>query len=269
MGSVPCKVALLRKLKTTGRWLMICPKCSFEQADGKKECAKCGVVFEKYLKLGTPPPQTAAPSPEGQGEAVEQRISIRELLFEVEVETNPFYFGGRVLLFLVILVWGIKLILTPMGGEYKMSSFMHLINLPFHEAGHLVFRPLGQWMTSLGGTLGQLLMPLVCLAVFLLKARNAFGASVCLWWFGENFMDIAPYINDARALQLPLLGGNVGESSPYGFHDWEYILNEIGWIRYDHTLAQIADKTGALLILGSLAWGGYLLFRQFRNLDLK
>jgi len=62
---------------------------------------------------------------------------------------------------------------------------------------------------------------------------------------------------------------NVGESSPYGFHDWEYILNEIGWIRYDHTLAQMADKTGALIILASLAWGAYLLFKQFRNLDLK
>jgi hypothetical protein len=248
---------------------MICPKCSFEQGDERRECAKCGVVFEKYLKRGPTTPAAVTPSHQEQEVEIEQKISARDLLFEVEVETNPLYFGGRVFLFLVILVWGIKLILTPMGDDYKMSSFMHLINLPFHEAGHMVFRPLGQWMTSLGGTLGQLLMPLVCLAVFLLKARNAFGASVCLWWFGENFMDIAPYVNDARALQLPLLGGNVGESSPYGFHDWEYILNEIGWIRYDHTLAQMADKSGALIVLASLAWGGYLLFKQYKNLDFK
>jgi hypothetical protein len=248
---------------------MICPKCSFEQAEDRKDCAKCGVVFDKYLKRATTAPAAIESSPKGKEVAVEQEISVRDLLFEVEVETNPLYFGGRAFLFLIILVWGIKLILTPMEGEYKMSSFMHLINLPFHEAGHVVFRPLGQWMTSLGGTLGQMLMPLVCLSVFLLKTRNPFGSSVCLWWFGENFMDIAPYINDARALQLPLLGGNVGESSPYGFHDWEYILNEIGWIRYDHMLAQMADKTGALIVLVSSAWGGYLLFKQFKNLDLK
>jgi hypothetical protein len=187
----------------------------------------------------------------------------------VEEDANPLYFGGRVLFFLLILVWGVKLILTPMGDGYKMNSFMHLVNLPFHEAGHIVFRLFGQWIASLGGTLGQMLMPLICLAVFLLQARNPFGASACLWWFGENFMDIAPYINDARTLKLPLLGGNVGESSPYGFHDWEYLLNEIGWLRYDHTLAQVADKTGAILVLISLAWGGYLLLGQFRNLDLK
>jgi len=245
---------------------MICPKCGFEQVDVNKECGKCGLIFEKYAKRGKPIPEQEKPSPEEQEAVVEQRFSIRELLFDVEVDTNPFYFGGRVLLFLIILVWGFKLVLTPMGGDYKMNSFMHLINLPFHEAGHIIFRPLGQWIASLGGTLGQLLMPLVCLAVLLLKTRDAFGASVGLWWFGENFMDIAPYINDARALKLPLLGGNVGESSPYGFHDWEYLLNEIGWLRHDHTLAQIADKAGALLILASLAWGAYLLFRQYRNL---
>ena len=53
----PCQVAPLRKLKTTGRRLMICPKCSFEQADGKKECAKrggadpSGCAMEKLLQL--------------------------------------------------------------------------------------------------------------------------------------------------------------------------------------------------------------------------
>jgi hypothetical protein len=99
------------------------------------------------------------------------------------------------------------------------ESFLNLINLPFREARHIFFLPFGEFVTSLRGTLGQLLMPLIATLVLLLQTRDPFGASVALWWFGENFFDIAPYINDARAGQLPLLGGKFGHSSPYGFHD--------------------------------------------------
>jgi hypothetical protein len=123
-------------------------------------------------------------------------------------------------------------------------------------------------MTSLGGTLGQLLIPMICLLVFLLKAKNPFGASVSLWWFGENFMDIAPYINDARNQDLVLLGGITGREADYGYHDWEFILNEIGLLRYDHTLAHMAYNFGIVLMLISFVWAGYLLFKQYRNLDL-
>jgi hypothetical protein len=69
---------------------------------------------------------------------------------------------------------------------------LHLVNLPFHEAGHVIFSPFGRFMQVLGGTLGQLLMPTICMAVLLLRTREAFGAAVALWWLGENFMDVAP-----------------------------------------------------------------------------
>ncbi|MFC1532638.1 hypothetical protein ACFLZG_02790 [Thermodesulfobacteriota bacterium] len=104
--------------------------------------------------------------------------------------------------------------------------------------------------------------------IFILTRKDSFAASACLWWFGENFIDLAPYINDARAGVLPLLGGNTGRNSPYGFHDWEFILNEIGLLRFDHLLAGIAHKIGIILMVTALAWAGYLLFKQFKNLDL-
>ena len=81
-------------------------------------------------------------------------------------------------------------------------------------------------------------------------------------------MDIAPYINDARDQELLLLGGITGKEADYGYHDWEYILNEIGLIRYDHLLAHLADKWGTLLMFASFAWAGYVLFKQYKNLDL-
>ena len=77
---------------------------------------------------------------------------------------------------------------------------------------------------------------------------------------------MAPYINDARAGQLPLLGGNYGHSSPYGFHDWEFILTESGLLHYDHLLAQAAFVIGSLLMLLALLWGAMLLITQFKEL---
>jgi len=245
---------------------MQCPKCGFEQTDQNTECQKCGVIFDKYLKLieiaHSPAhlnsKRSATKSPKWQ--------FIKELCFSVKPEINPLIFGGRGLLFSVILIWSLKFFLNPMETNYALDSFWHLVNLPFHEAGHLIFRPLGKFMTSLGGSLSQLLMPMGCFAVFLLKTREPFASSFSLWWFGENFIDLAPYINDARSLTLPLLGGNTGRTSPYGFHDWEFILKESGMAKYDHILAWMADKLGSLLMICALVWSAYLLYKQYKNM---
>jgi hypothetical protein len=155
---------------------------------------------------------------------------------------------------------------SPIESNYAGTSFMHLVNLPFHEAGHIFFRPFGEFVTSLGGTLGQLVMPLICGAVLLVKTRDPFGSAVTLWWFGQNFFDIAPYVNDARSLSLPLVGGNFGHSSPYGFHDWEYLLTESGLLAYDHLIARLCLIAGTVIFLVSFAWAGILLFKQLKSL---
>ncbi len=246
---------------------MKCPKCNFVQSDQYTECLKCGIVFEKYQKHQTSPLRKGAVTTE-KGNAAEDGTFFQKFVFFVEPKVNPFYFGGRIIILLIIFAWGWKFILTPMATNYAGNSFLHLVNLPFHEAGHLFFQLFGRWMGSLGGTLGQLLIPIICFLVFLIKSKNPFGASVCLWWFGENFMDIAPYINDARNQELVLLGGLTGREADYGVHDWEFILNEIGLLSYDHTLAHMAHDFGIVLMFISFVWAGYLLFKQYGNLDL-
>jgi hypothetical protein len=248
---------------------MKCPKCSFEQTDQNMECINCGIIFEKYRKYQDSRVDSNALATEYEEKEPSIGELIKNLLFYAKPETNPLILGGRILFFLVIFIWGLKFIFTPMETNYTGASLWHLINLPFHEAGHIIFRPLGRFITSLGGSLGQLLMPLICLIVFLIKTRDTFAASFSLWWLGENFMDLAPYINDARSLTLPLIGGNTGRTSPYGFHDWEFILKESGLIRYDHILANFSYKLGTVLIITSFAWAGYILFKQYKNLNLK
>ncbi len=245
---------------------MQCPKCSFVQPDRHLECARCGIIFAKYHRLQEIKPE-AEPSPENQAAAATGAGEIiKELLFYVKPETNPLIFAGRALFFLIILIWGSKFIFTSLSSNAVMDSFWHLVNLPFHEFGHIIFRPFGRLMTSLGGSIAQVGLPLVCLVVFLIKTRDAFAASFALWWTGQNFMDLAPYINDARSLRLPLLGGNTGRTSPYGFHDWEFILKETGLARYDHVLAISAYTLGTILMIGAFAWGGCILFKQYKNI---
>lgn len=186
-------------------------------------------------------------------------------IFPVEENVNPFYFGGRALFFLVMVLWGLKFIFAPVQGDYVGSSFMHLVNLPFHEAGHLIFSFLGDFMGVFGGTIMQILTPLLCMVAFV-RRDDAFSASFALWWVGQSFIDAAPYIYDARAGELMLLGGVTGQEAPY-FHDWHNMLERLGLLSYDHAIAYMSKFTGGFLILLSLAWAGCTLFRQYRNLN--
>lgn len=146
------------------------------------------------------------------------------------------------------------------------SSFMHNINLVVHEAGHILFRPFGWFMTILGGTLGQILMPLIVMLGFMIKHHNNFAASVGLWWCGQSVMNCAPYIDDALDQKLVLLGGHTGADAP-GNHDWNNILIEFNVFEKHREVANFADTTGTILMLIALVWGAAVLYRQYQHLD--
>jgi hypothetical protein len=190
------------------------------------------------------------------------REALKEIFLTAGAQTSRAYLCGRLLIWLFFLIWGFHLILTPLAEASR--SVMHWVNLPFHEAGHIIFMPFGRLLQALGGTLLQLLMPLIVLGALLIQNRDAFGASIASWWLGQSFMDIAPYIDDARAGQLILLGGVTGRQAP-GYHDWQSILGRLGWLEYDHLLACLSFYTGAVLMLVSFAWGGYILYLQFKS----
>ena len=117
------------------------------------------------------------------------------------------------------------------------GSLWHLVNLVFHEAGHLLFRPFGDFMSVLGGSLLQLLVPLAFLLSFLLRQRDPFAAAAGLWWLGQSLMDLAPYIHDAQAQRMLLLGGVSGGDVP-GYHDWNNVLGRLGSLEAAPGLAE-------------------------------
>ncbi|MDX8380593.1 MAG: hypothetical protein R8M14_00610 [Ghiorsea sp.] len=70
------------------------------------------------------------------------------------------------------------------------------------------------------------------------------------------------YINDAVHLSMPLLGGNEGIGSPYGFHDWEFILTESGFIHSAERIAEITHVFGSVMMILAMLWMLLLLLRK-------
>ncbi|MGE0644514.1 MAG: zinc ribbon domain-containing protein [Nitrospira sp.] len=239
-----------------------CPKCRAERLEEVTECVRCGIIFAKYRPGSERVPVSPLSS---SGAQSRWRVTAKQWLIESDTTTESMTFYGRAVVFVAMVWWGWAFITTPLETNYIGESFLHLINLPFHEAGHVIFIPFGRFMAILGGTLGQILMPMICLGTFLIKTRDPFGASVALWWTAESLMDIAPYINDARALDLMLIGGVTGKETDG--HDWNNILTMLGWLEFDHRLAHLTYNFGIALMLISLTWGGWLLLCHYRRLS--
>lgn len=245
-----------------------CPKCHYTRKPGdtgsEDICPNCGLIFSKWMRQQFR--REDAP-------AIEDEVSRQPgamagffgWLLRVEEKPSAAVFWGRVAVFVLLFLWGGYFILLEMQSNAIGNSFMHSVNLVFHEAGHVIFRLFGNFMMVLGGSLFQILVPLIVMGAFLFQHNNRFGATVGLWWAGQSMMDIAPYINDARARQLPLLGGGDGRDRPW-MHDWYNILGELQMRRSDHAIASFVDTMGEITVLLALAWGGYLLWQQFTML---
>jgi hypothetical protein len=168
-------------------------------------------------------------------------------------------------LLLAALLW-ITLPLLGLGiADYAehhgmLWSLVDGANLIFHEAGHIVFLLFGRFLMVLGGSLLQVLIPLLCLAVFWFKEKNRPGGAVCLWWLGTNLMDVGVYANDARDLQLFLITGGTGREVEG--HDWEYLLGELNLLSADHAIGGGLYLAGKLCLLAGI---GFLLLTAYNE----
>jgi hypothetical protein len=189
----------------------------------------------------------------------------RDLLLSVPGEASPVGLGARGVLLALLGLWTLAFLRHGLDARYLMGSFLHLVHLPFHEAGHVLLMPFGRFLSVLGGSLFQVAIPLLCGAVLLLKNRDPFAASMTFWWAGQSLMDLAPYVADARALRLPLLGGRTG--AEVEGHDWEYLLGSLGLMNHDVTLGRLSFALGALTMLAALGWGAAVLWRQRERLQ--
>jgi hypothetical protein len=121
--------------------------------------------------------------------------------------------------------------------------FLDNINLLIHEAGHLIFSPFGNFISTIGGTINQLLIPSL-FAIYFLSKRDIFALSFSIFWIGENLINISYYIADAKLQALPLIGA--------GTHDWLKILTKLNFLDKAEFLGNTLFYTGSTIIIISL-----------------
>ena len=243
-----------------------CPKCHYQRQaiDAQVHadiCPACGIVYQKWLDKQQPT-TNATPAENSSGiismnypQTWKQRITY------VPNTIDSASFWSRVLMLLGFMAWSFYFISAGVDWEKIGGSFLHAVNLPFHEFGHIFFAPFGRFMMILGGSLFQVLMPLGLMLVFIMQQRDNFAASIMLWWCGQNFIDVAPYIDDAQYRLLPLVGGG-GEES----HDWGNLLTMLNALDKTHTVAHSSFAIGAVIICLALVWSVYILRLQQKNL---
>lgn len=237
-----------------------CPKCHHVRSPADHSdpgvCPSCGLVFAKWIRRDSFVPPSAR-----KGEAAqEDDASPSAITFLTQLPENLTATGwwGRVALAVLLAVWGARLAAMDVPNGEMASSFMHAILQPIHEAGHVLFMPFGEFLTIAGGSLFQLLLPLICAAAFLVRNHDPFGAAVGLWWCGSSFLDLAPYVHDAANPQLILLTGETGADGP---HDWIYLLDRLGRVARSPIYGATFHGIGVVLMALALAWITVLLWK--------
>jgi hypothetical protein len=144
----------------------------------------------------------------------------------------------RVLAVLLFAAWVWRYLREP-------ETILHGSILVFHEAGHVLFMPFGEFMMVLGGSLFQLMVPGFLIGYFVWR-RDFFAACFATLYLVASLDNLARYIADARAGELPLLGGERSN------HDWTFLLIELKQLDNDITVGRFVHNCAVMLFWLSL-----------------
>jgi hypothetical protein len=140
--------------------------------------------------------------------------------------------------------------------DHSGFLFLDYVNLIIHEGGHFFFSWFGEIIHILGGTLGELIVPLLCAGYFFWQRETTGFAFSCFWFF-ENFPYIGTYMADARTGALPLVGSD--ES------DWTILFGRWGLLAQDQKIGGAMHFLGWIGMVATVAW---LAWRVRRNAQM-
>jgi hypothetical protein len=179
---------------------------------------------------------------------------IREFLDEAAEWARGKMWIPRALLLAYLVYAVLRFLRDPFS-----STIFSGITLAFHEMGHLLFSFAGHFIGSLMGSGLQVLIPIIVVIVFYRQA-DFFGMAVGGFWLSFALFELALYVGDARAMELPLVGFTDDPE-----HDWHYLLSTTGLLALDTTLAFLMRVAATVIAAASLWFGCWLLLIMARK----
>ncbi len=159
----------------------------------------------------------------------------------------------------LILAALLSLYILWIAYDPMQGSFLDNVDLPIHETGHLLFRPFGEFMMIAGGSLFQVIFPLIFFGYFVWQ-RSYYSAAIVMLWVGQSILNVWVYASDAVVMQLVLTSGSTGAEG--GFHDWNYLLTATGLLESTKTVAKIIRFFGTFTIIIASISAVYFSFVQ-------
>jgi hypothetical protein len=148
----------------------------------------------------------------------------------------------------------------PINIEYFITKNTLLL---VHEAGHAFFMFFGRTWYILGGSLYEVLLPMVILG-YLIYKQMVYSSQVMAYITGSAWMSVAFYAADGANRQLPLIG-NLGKEA----HDWYNLLSGWGMLDKAQSFGVTFAVIGGLFFLLALTLPRLMRKYDYVSLDLK
>ena len=197
----------------------LCEKCGnydpAQQLTTDSRCPCCGLVYAKLPQPSVSEVSTSPALPTGAP----------ELLLETTKPVSGWLPLKRAEVWLSV-AGSVRAVCDRSLRRGRLRPAARPCESGLSRGGPPLLRTAGQYASVLyGGTLGQLVFPIVA-AVRFRRQRQAVGVALSGVWLFENFLNIARYMEDARAQLLPLVSG--------GEHDWYHIFTRWGLLEPRH-----------------------------------
>lgn len=125
---------------------------------------------------------------------------------------------------------------------------LNLVDLGFHELGHLLTYWLPDLMTAAMGSVVQVAVP-AGLAWYFLRRQEKPSAALMVAWAGASARNVAVYIGDAPFERLQLIGGD---------HDWAFIFHHFDAMSLAPRVAGLVGFLGSLAVAVAFVWSATL-----------